>query len=176
MNVMTTFRNRLWALLPLMVVAPVQADNEDVIARCARIATPGDRILCLEDALRGPLPAEATKSRVDVTTEPVEKPQQTLTELTEPEPSEIEQFGLPEDQRKPDLPASIDVVIVAVSKNAYGKLIFTTDSGQVWQQTDSRSARYRDLPIDATIRSGVSGSYFIKPRSGGISSRIKRIR
>jgi hypothetical protein len=173
MNVMTPFRKRLAALVPLMIVASVQADNEDVIARCARIATPGDRILCLEDALRGPVPAEAAKSRVDVTTEPVEKPQQTLTE---PDLSEVEQFGLPEDQRKSDAPASIDVVIVAVSKNAYGKLIFTTDSGQVWQQTDNRSARYRDLPVDATIRGGVSGSYFIKPRSGGISSRIKRIR
>jgi hypothetical protein len=173
MNVKTPFKNRLTALVPLIIVTSVQADNEDAIARCARIATPGDRILCLENALRGPLPAEATKTRVDVTTEPVEKSQQALPE---PEPSEVEQFGLPEEQRKSGLPESIDVVIVAVSENAYGKLIFTTDSGQVWQQTDSRSARYRDLPIDATIRSGVSGSYFIKPRSGGISSRIKRIR
>ncbi len=170
---MTPFKNRLAALVPLLIVASVQADNEDVIARCARIATPDDRILCLENALRGPLPAEATKTAVEVTAEPVDMPQQALPE---PEPSEVERFGLPEDQRKPDAPASIDVVIVAVSENAYGKLIFTTDSGQVWQQTDSRNARYRDLPIDATIRSGVSGSYFIKPRSGGISSRIKRIR
>ena len=119
------------------------------------------------------LPAESTETRIDVTTAVVEESQETVPES---EPSEIEQFGMPEEQRKSDPPESIDVVIVAVSKNAYGKLIFTTDSGQVWQQTDSRSARYRDLPIDATIRSGVSGSYFIQPRSGGMASRIKRIR
>ncbi len=40
------------ALLILVCGLPAHAGNEDAIARCARIATVGDRILCLEDALR----------------------------------------------------------------------------------------------------------------------------
>lgn len=40
------------ALFVLVCSLPTHADNEDAIARCARIATVGDRILCLEDTLR----------------------------------------------------------------------------------------------------------------------------
>jgi hypothetical protein len=40
------------ALLLILCGMPAHADNEDVIAMCARIATVGDRILCLENALR----------------------------------------------------------------------------------------------------------------------------
>ncbi len=40
------------ALFILVCGLPAHADNENAIARCARIATVGDRILCLEDALR----------------------------------------------------------------------------------------------------------------------------
>lgn len=40
------------ALLILVCALPADAGNEDAIARCARLASVGDRILCLEDALR----------------------------------------------------------------------------------------------------------------------------
>ncbi len=40
------------ALIVLVCALPAHADKEDAIASCARIATVGDRILCLEDALR----------------------------------------------------------------------------------------------------------------------------
>ena len=46
-------KNHIYGALFVLVCAlPADADNEDAIARCARIATVGDRILCLEDALR----------------------------------------------------------------------------------------------------------------------------
>jgi len=46
-------KNTMYGVLFVLVCgAPAYADNEDAIASCARIATEGDRILCLEDALR----------------------------------------------------------------------------------------------------------------------------
>lgn len=164
---------QLTALTLLLAVATAQAENEDVIAHCARISSPGDRILCLEDALRGPVPVESAKPQDEAPTDTAQVPQETLPEA---DATETEQFGLTEEQKKSDPPKSVDVVIVAVSQNAYGKLIFTTDTGQVWQQTDQRSARYRDLPLEATIRNGASGSFFIRPQSGGVSSRVKRLK
>jgi len=66
------------------------------------------------------------------------------------------------------------VVVVSVDSNAYGKLIFTTESGQVWRQTDQNRRRYRQIPFDAEIRQGAAGSFFIKPLSGGASVRVTR--
>lgn len=80
---------------PLLVCAlaifmgkPVLANNEDEIARCARIPTVGDRIICLEDALRNasnlapitdnvaktpvPEPAEASPADIFESPEPVQ--------------------------------------------------------------------------------------------------------
>lgn len=89
---------------------------------------------------------------------------------------EVEQFGLSQTQRDPDPLESVNAVIVAVDNNPYGKLIFTTDSGQVWRQTDRHNKRYRQIPFDAEIRKGVSGSYFLRPVRGGVAIRVKRIK
>ena len=164
---------QLTALTLMLAVATAQAENEDVIAHCARISSPGDRILCLEDALRSPVQVELAEAQDEVPTDTVQAPQETLPETGA---TKAGQFGLAEEQKNPDPLESVDAVVVAVSQNAYGKLIFTTDNGQVWQQTDQRNARYRDLPVDATIRSGASGSFFIQPKAGGIASRVKRIK
>lgn len=40
------------SVFALVLCTPVAADNEDAIARCAKIASVGERILCLENALR----------------------------------------------------------------------------------------------------------------------------
>jgi hypothetical protein len=89
--------------------------------------------------------------------------------------AEAQQFELSEVQKQPESLDSIDVVVVSVDSNAYGKLIFTTESGQVWRQTDQRRPpRYRQIPFDAEIRQGAAGSFFIKPLSGGASVRVTR--
>ena len=66
------------------------------------------------------------------------------------------------------------MIVVAVDENAYGKLLFTTESGQVWRQTDQGRPRYRQIPFEAVIRNGAAGSFFIKPLSGGVAVRVKR--
>ncbi|MCH7502892.1 MAG: hypothetical protein IIA10_06015, partial [Proteobacteria bacterium] len=44
----------LGSVFALVLCTPVAADNEEAIAHCAKIASVGDRILCLENALRRP--------------------------------------------------------------------------------------------------------------------------
>ncbi len=69
---MHVFRNKDYLYSALMLLVPglhAIADNEATIARCAKIASVGDRILCLEDALR-----RASGEHGDsVHTEPVEE-------------------------------------------------------------------------------------------------------
>ena len=214
------FRNFLWVLASILAAnTPAAAEEpEEAIARCARIATVGDRILCLEDALRaslqagGPaipadavveespipesgLPAAAAAIPVgsaDVVEEVMEAAGQSaptdivlapqaeetipaaVDAVTAAGISDPQQFGLSETQGKPQPLDSVDVVVVAVDRNAYGKLIYRTEGGQVWRQTDNGRPRYRQIPFDAEIRDGAAGSFFIKPLSGGVAVRVKR--
>jgi hypothetical protein len=178
-------RNYLFgALIGSLMAAGAHAEIEDAIARCARIASPGDRILCLEDALRGesatpaanesPAPASESVQDVAPTAEQTNPVEQTIVVAADARETEIEQFGMAEEEKNPDPVTSVDVLVVKLSRTAYGKLIYTTDSGQVWMQTDKKSVRYKQLPIEMTIRDGASGSYFIQPQSGGIAVRVKR--
>jgi hypothetical protein len=147
-------RNCAAALL-LLAAAVVRADSEDEIARCARISSPGERILCLEDALRrtdDPHPSTAAEARAAPAAE----------------------FGFDESQKPPPSPESIRVTVVAVEENAYGKLRYVTEGGQVWQQNDQRTPRYPDVPFPAEIRTAAAGSFFLQPLDGGIAVRVQR--
>ena len=181
-------RNYLCVLASILAAsAPATAEEgEDVITRCAQIASVGDRILCLEDALR-PAAGDPRENEVPVAVEPVARDTVvTIDETIDAEAkvtsdvvvtadkTETEQFGPGKAQKDPDPLASIDVIVLAVSKSAYGKLVFTTGSGQVWQQTDHGSPRYRQIPFEATLRKGASGSHFIQPQTGGVAVRVKR--
>ncbi len=186
-------RNYLCVLASILAAsAPATSEEgEDVIARCAQIASVGDRILCLEDALR-PAAGDSRENEIPIAVEPVAQDNTTAAisdtsddtidaavEITSAAAAsagktETEQFGLDKAQKNPDPLTSIDVIVVAVSKSAYGKLIFTTGSGQVWQQTDHGSPRYRQIPFEATLRKGAAGSFFIQPQSGGVAVRVKR--
>ena len=208
-------------LLPLLILWPAltaQAENEEVIARCAKIPSVGDRILCLEDALRSstqagetaidanavakenPTPdSSATAAAVVVAADDADLVEAVTEEsgqsapqdvasapqaeeampaavdtVTAAETSEAEQFGLSEVQKNAEPLDSVNVVVVFVDSNAYGKLIFTTESGQVWRQSDQGTRRYRQIPFDAEIRRGAAGSFFLRPLTGGPSIRVKR--
>lgn len=179
-------------LIVLLLTHTGLAEGEDVIARCAQIASVGDRILCLEDALRTeagdpreseipgavePFAPDNTATIDDTGVDTIDADAKVTSDVVvTADKTETEQFGLGKAQKNPNPLTSIDVTVVAVSKSAYGKLVFTTGSGQVWQQTDHGSPRYRQIPFEATLRKGASGSYFIQPQTGGVAVRVKRIK
>lgn len=176
------------ALFVLVCAPPVHADNEDAIAACARIATVGDRILCLENALRqssgevgesdpeaAVLPASAKQT---ATSPPLEAAVSSsaavaTSVLTDDAPVADESYGLKEP-RPPQEANSLQVTVTTVRKNLSNRFIFETEGGQIWVQTDQRRARYEDTPFKAEIRPGSMGSFFLKPDSSAVSVRVRR--
>jgi hypothetical protein len=196
-------------LLLLLATAAAYGGNENEIARCARIASTGDRILCLEEALRrasdrkdeapaeaGPgETAEARRHDREDSRAGAAHPDETTDKgaadgpaagvpvapsggnaAASPPPAAVadERFGLENTEKYAGLPDSIEVVVVAAEENVYGKLVYTTQDGQVWRQSDQRSLRAPELPFDAEIRRAAAGSFFLKPLSGGIAVRVQR--
>lgn len=163
-------------------VSALAAEN-DSITRCAASASKDARITCLEDVVRQF--EETTRSEVEPAVPDVQQtaqpgmatsaPHEELSAVQSDESATNKaQFGLANS--RPDTPSSIEVVVIAVDQNLYGKLVFKTESGQSWQQTDQRSPRFRDLPVQAIIRSAASGSFFLQSKDGGIATRVRRIR
>lgn len=150
------------ALLVFLCSMSAQADNEDAIARCARLAAVSERILCLEDALRH------SCHEVDLT--PVAKATSVPANET---PPANENFGLKE-KRPPKDENAIRVTVISVRENLNSKFVFETENGQVWLQTDQRKVRYRDIPFEAEISPASMGSFFLKPVAGGVSIRVNR--
>jgi len=165
--------------LVLLAGAMVQADSTDEIARCARIPSAGDRIICLEDALRRTDEPRATTSAETHGT-PVDDPSVSDGTVIEgsadagQDARATAEFGLDESKKPSSSPESIRVTVVAVEKNAYGKLRYITGGGQVWQQIDQRTPRYSDLPFPVEIRTAATGSFFLQPQDGGIAVRVQR--
>lgn len=174
----------------LLVNAPLAAaaDSDDAIAECARIASTGDRILCLEAALRRLSPAPQARSAAgdvqaggqpEIAAEPpvrAELPAAAAAGNSTDRAGDVEQFGLSDAQKKQERPDSITVEVTRVSESAYGKMLITTADGQVWRQTDQARARMPEVPFNAEIRSGAAGSFFIQASSGGRAVRVRRER
>jgi hypothetical protein len=175
----------------ILLVAASQAsaaDPDDAIAECARLASTGDRILCLETALRRLSPAPQARSGagdIPATGHPeiaagppaqAEAPAVAAVAArnSADRAAEIEQFGLSEAQQKQERPDSITVEVTRVSESAYGKMLITTADGQVWRQTDQARARLPEVPFNAEIRSGAAGSFFFQASSGGRAVRVRR--
>lgn len=76
------------------------ADPEEEIARCARIASVGDRILCLENALRrssGEIAAEPVVETVDVAAEDVDEAAVEIDPVAVPEQANVSPVNRPKD-------------------------------------------------------------------------------
>jgi hypothetical protein len=164
------------------------ADNEDVIALCARVAGVGDRILCLENALRRssqevaapppapqvlPPPEKVAAAVADVEDDIVSPIPEADSEVSDIVPQVDENFGLKETRPVGEA-MTIRVTVTSVRKSLRNMLIFETENGQVWQQTDQRIVRYEDAPFVAEIRSASMGSFFLKPESSSMSVRVRR--
>ncbi len=179
---------RFGCVIAVLAAMPALAENEDTIARCAKIGSVGDRILCLEDALRessnevAATPPEAdlaTTTVIENVASPTVEPEVSSSAtdaksvLTDDASLATEKYGL-KDQRPPQETNTIHVIVASVRKNLSNKFVFETEDGQVWLQTDQRTVRYENAPFRAEIRPASMGSFFLKPDSGGASVRVRR--
>ncbi len=179
---------RFGCAIAVLAAMPSLAENEDTIARCAKIGSVGDRILCLEDALResshqvAAAPPDAdlaatsaigNEASLPIESEVSSSAAEAETVLTADSSLATENYGLKE-QRPPREANTIQVTVTSVSKNLGNRLIFETEEGHVWVQTDQRTVRYEDTPFKAEIRPASMSSFFLKPASGGASVRVRR--
>lgn len=100
-------------------------------------------------------------------------PEAVAAPLADPAQAERQRFGVKE--RRPEEPDFIDIVIVSISRTKLGKLVYRTEDGQVWRQSDNRRPpAYRKTPFAARVKKGALGSFFIKPDDGGYAVRVQR--
>lgn len=163
------------ALLTFFFASPAQADNEDTIATCARIASVGDRILCLESALRQSSHEEDETSPTIIV--PAKEKEEAAVEAVPPNSDDAvavdENFGLKATRPREETNA-VQVTVTSMRKSLTNKFVFATADGQVWLQTDQRKIRYGDVPFEAEIRPASMGSFFLRPVAGGLSIRVRR--
>lgn len=69
----------------------------------------------------------------------------------------------------------LEVTFINVRKNPYGKVVLTTEDGQIWVQTDSKSLTYKQ-PIKGTLKKALMGSYIFSPEGNNRAIKVERIR
>ena len=134
---------------------PPAAALGDAVAACAAIASDRARLSCYDGVARADEAAETTPARdaraADSRTS----------------------FGLPEAAETPE---RIEIVVAALAETQSGTARFTTEDGQVWEQTSARTRRYAPVPFAAVIETGAANSYFLTPEGGGLAVRVRRLR
>lgn len=189
------------------LVASMTADaseTEDIIAECARIASTGDRILCLESALRQLAPAaegEAVAALPDLAPEraaaavaettatmPATAGKKGSVEASAPAPvasagEEAPELGAEQVARQNDVEEEtvrVSARIVDHELVGTGRLRLTLDNGQVWIQTgddDDRIARKIRGETDIPVEMWQSRSGGYRMHLPGIdrTMRVRRL-
>ena len=150
----------------------VAADND--ARACAQIENDAQRLACYDRALR--TSASATQSPVQAS-EPAARsvPRATTAPRAADAPIAPTAARGPVAGDVADAqPGPAAIVVVAIREMQGQNVMFTTDQGQVWIQTDGRRNYYPEVPFGAEIRSGTMNSYFLIPNDRGRSIRVRR--
>jgi hypothetical protein len=142
--------------------AVAQQGVPDAFRACAGIASGEARLACY-DAASGRTPGAGSAAKADSPAAPA------LSATVE---SAAAGFGkAPERRVEPD---ELKVMIVRVQRRDNGKLLFLSDSGQAWAQTDSTALRnLGDGPWPAVVRKAALGSFLLS-LDGGAAVRVRR--
>jgi len=158
-----------------MVLPAHQSNIEAMLTGCALIDDDRQRHSCYDQVLRPdkvtdrtelPATAESNVQPGSVT------PSQAPAEVVEVKPVAVEEFGL--KQKQPREVVNMTVTVSGIRKNLTDRFVYTTTDGQVWVQNDTRRVRYDEVPFVAEIRSAALGSYYLKPKSSGVSVKVRR--
>ena len=156
----------VWFLTPQTALLAQDDNVNEQLRQCGLIDDEIERYNCYDRVLR---PGETPTPREPRSSTPPAQP------APEAQPADVEreQFGVKE--RRPSEPDLLNVVIVKIGENALGRLLYYTEDGQIWQQSDNKKTpMYRKTPFAAKIRRGTMDSFFVKPDSGGFSVRVHR--
>ncbi|MDH4073473.1 MAG: hypothetical protein OEV41_10265 [Gammaproteobacteria bacterium] len=182
---MPALKSRHYIALLTLAGAVQASDPEDVIATCARIASTGDRILCLEDALRRLAPAERQKP--GTLAEPVSERAAAPVVEAVGESADIGADQLEAQARRnmsreealAALESAEDLMVSGYRTVPYERLVIELDNGQVWRQIKGDTQRIRvDLSRNQTVDITESslGGYQLRLNEIRRTIRVERIR
>ena len=144
-------RSLLFLIACAAVSAPALAVDRDDLLSCAAISDDGERLACYDKLSVG----EAAKPA--------------------PPPKSERDFGKP--ATRPEAPEEIVAGLSRFAEDAYGKLVFTLDNGQIWKQADfTHMVLRREEDRRVVINRNASGAYWLELEGGSKRIRVTRVR
>ncbi|HXV73813.1 MAG TPA: hypothetical protein VD713_03695 [Sphingomonadales bacterium] len=157
------FRILLGLALPAALALPAVAQEEGFPAKapttfeeCATVPRDEERLACYDEIANSQFPDTMQKMR----------------EARERKKKKDFGLFLPGPGQELD---ELEITFVNVRKNPYGKVVLTTEDGQIWVQTDNKSLTYKQ-PIKGIIKKGLMGSYIFSPEGKERAIKVERIR
>lgn len=145
-------------LIPVLASGPALS-QEDPYLKCVDVKKSKKRLACYDDVVKAQHPdlfEKIAKAKKEEQQEGFGQP--VATEKGEKELDELE------------------IVIVELGKNPYGKWLLITDGGQIWKQVDDVRIRLRGKNLKGRIKKGLMGSFFFTPEGKKYGFKVKRIR
>ncbi len=176
----------------------VADESEFPLLKCRAIADDSKRLACYDTLAESSRAAQARiaaagKSRENLQEKLQEKSQKKTKAVAALAPSSEK---APATQAAPATPAQpvfgeedlprerraaseqdvelIQVNVVEMKLNAFGKALFYLENGQVWEQADRLRPRRYTTPFAATIRRAAMGSYMIQKDDSTVRMRVQR--
>ncbi|CAN5245308.1 hypothetical protein BH24PSE2_BH24PSE2_20450 [soil metagenome] len=193
-------RDRWFAGSTLLLIAPLTlAQSLGDFAQCAELDDDVQRLACYDRLLPPALKAQEQspsitakrRSSPDATAspepttpaeptapaEPKAPPEAAASREANPPPSSDDRVARERSQDATDSASASDsVLIVEIRESPARKLVFLTEDGQIWEQIDSHSPVFHDIPFPANIRRGSFGSHFLRSEQHGAAVRVRRRR
>jgi len=147
--------------LAMPAAAQQGASPVDKVYACAGTKDDAKRLACYDEAVGRLKQAVAegevtTYSRAEIAT--IQK--EAFGLFTSAVPPEVEKAAGKNPSEKLD---NVEVSIVSWREDPAGNLVLTTDTGQVWRQSDSTRVKLRGAgPWPARIKSGTFATFFVK--------------
>jgi hypothetical protein len=169
--------------------AQQQGTDRDAASRaCAQIQDDNDRLDCYDSVFRRAEERAAANALVPAPATPATRDEQRASGSIERAARTPRPTAAPAPQaadappHPPSAPAAgargeperIPVVVVALREIPGRNVVFTTDDGNVWIQTDGRSNYYPNVPFQAELRPGAMSSHFLVPNERGRAVRVRR--
>jgi len=139
------------------LTAPVYAQNApSTFEECAGVPDDIERLACYDEVATAKVP-----DTVAAMQQAKEEQQVKMFGLFTPGPGQV----LDE----------LEITFVSIRKNGVGKLVLTTEDGQVWKQTDTTKVFYPST-VSGEIRKGMMGAYYFRPNTKQPPIKVERVK
>lgn len=163
---------------------PQQSNAVDMqkLRECARIENDLQRLVCYDALLKEPKEqaAKIPKSNFGLRKTPSQintpqKPDMSQKSQTSDQPSAMQNI-IDTFLKKSENINNVTYEVLSHKKASNGAYIFTMKDGSVWRQTNAIRLTLQESAFMVTISKGNFDNYILKPKKGGWTLRVKRIK